>query len=56
MHAFDVDQVLGGGDALLGRGAVVRLDQLDVLAEHAAGFVDLLHGKLCAGVDGLTEV
>ena len=42
------DQLLGGGDRLLGIAEVVRRDEPHLLAEDAAGGVDVGHGQLRA--------
>jgi hypothetical protein len=46
-HAV-ADQLRGGGDRLVGIAEVVDRDQLHLLAEHAAGSVDVGHGQLRA--------
>ena len=44
------DQLLGGGDRLFGIAEVVRRDQPHLLAEDAAGGVDVGHGQLRAAL------
>ena len=53
-HAV-TDQLLCGGDRLLGIAEVVRRDQLHLLAEHAAGGVDVGHGQRRAALHLLAE-
>ena len=49
------DQLLGGGDGLLGIAEVIRRDQLHRLAEDAAGGVDVGHGLSRPALQLLTE-
>ena len=49
------DQLPGGGDRLLGIAEVVHHDQLYLLAEHAAGGVEVGHGQLRAALKLLAE-
>ena len=42
------DELVGDGDALLGIGDVVALLEVDLLAENAAGLVEVLDGLLDA--------
>ena len=49
------DQLLCGGDRLLGIAEVVRRDQLYLLAEHAARGVEVGHGQLRAALHLLAE-
>ena len=44
------DQLLGGGDRLLGIAEVVRRDEPHLLAEHAARRIDVGHGHLRAAL------
>ena len=44
------DQLLCGGDRLLGIAVVVRPDEAHLLAEHAAIGVEVGHGQLCAAL------
>jgi hypothetical protein len=44
------DQLLGGGDRLLGITEVVRRDEAYLLAEHAAGGIEVGHGQLCTAL------
>ena len=49
------DQLPCGGDRLLGIAEVVRRDQLHLLAEHAAGGVEVGHGQRRAALHLLAE-
>ncbi len=49
------DQLLCGGDRLLGIAEVVGGDEPHLLAEHAAGGVDVGHGQLRAALHLLAE-
>ena len=53
-HAV-ADQLLYSGDRLLGIAEVVHRDQLYLLAEYAAGGVDVGHGQLCAALHLLAK-
>ena len=49
------DQLPCGGDRLLGIAEVVHRDQLHLLAEHAAGGVEVGHGQRRAALHLLAE-
>ena len=49
------DQLPGGGDRLLGIAEVVGRDELHLLAEHAAGGVEVGHGQRRAALHLLAE-